>query len=268
MYDYHLHTSFSGDSDEDMEAIIIRAIKEKGKELCFTDHLDYDYPTIDISFDFNDEAFTEHFNQLKNKYKDQIILRKGIELGLQPHLAKECSAFVKHFKPDFVLCSFHVVEKNDLYVGEFFNDKTPTEAWKKYYKDVYDTLSLFKDYSVVGHLDLPKRYSEGAATDPIEHYKDELIKVLKLIIKDDKGIEVNMSGLRLGKPSLPGRDIIELYYELGGKYITLGSDAHRKEDIYSHVEEVLEMLSEIGFTSFTTFESLKPIQHDIKTALD
>lgn len=268
MYEYHLHSHFSGDCTEEMEATIRHAIALGGKQLCFTDHLDYDYPTYDVNFEFDAEGFSNTLAEMQVKYPE-ITIHKGIELGLQPHIVDKCTAFVKAFQPDFVLCSFHVANREDLYNGDFYRDKSPDEAWKKYFEDVYKTLKSFKEYSVVGHLDIPKRYDESTKSVPVSVYRKELEKVLKLIIEDGKGIEVNMSGLRTdAKEPLPNREILEIYYALGGRIITIGSDAHVKEDIYSHFDEMLHLLNDIGFDAISTYEKMKRIPLNIKKVLE
>ena len=45
----------------------------------------------------------------------------------------------------------------------------------------------------------------------------------------------------------PSKDILRLYKELGGRYISFGSDAHTPEFIASHFEEANRILAnEIG----------------------
>lgn len=268
MYEYHLHSHFSGDCAEQMEDIIIEAIKRGGKHICFTDHLDYDYPETDIQFEFDEEAFMKTFRELESKYGDQIQIQKGIEMGLQPHIINDCLDFNKRFKPEFVIGSFHVADRKDLFNGDFFKNRTPEEAWDIYLDEVLAILKIFKDYSVVGHLDLIKRYSEAAHHVPFEAYKDKMVLVLKQIIDDQRGIEVNVSGLRrsMNEP-LPSWEIIELYYELGGEYITIGSDAHCKEDLYSHFNDTLKKLKTIGFEFFTIYENRQPKQISIERTL-
>lgn len=268
MYEYHLHSHFSGDCEEQMEDMIKEAIRLGGKQLCFTDHLDYDYPTTEIQFDFDERRFLETFNQMKEKYGDQIQLQKGIEMGLQPHIIDQCLAFNKNFDPEFVICSFHVACKQDLYNGDFYKNRTPEEAWEHYFEDAIETLKIFKDYSVVGHLDIVKRYDEAARNVPFESYKEKAREVLEMIIADERGIEVNVSGLRteLGE-TLPNRQMLKLYYELGGKYITIGSDAHNKKELYSHFEEALKMLQDIGFEEFTIYKNRIPEQISIEKTL-
>lgn len=269
MYEYHLHSHFSGDCQEQMEDIILEAIKKGGKQICFTDHLDYDYPTTEIQFEFDPEAFLEKYNEMYEKYKGLIHLQKGIEMGLQPHIIDQCLAFNKRFQPEFVICSFHVAQKKDLFNGDFFVGKTGQEAWDVFLDDMYETLSKFKDYSVVGHLDILKRYNDSVKEVPFAYYKDKYKRILDLIIADERGIEVNISGWRTDlNETLPARHLLEMYHELGGQYITIGSDAHKKDDIYSHFKPGLELLADIGFEYFTIYENRQPIQVSIKKTLE
>ena len=41
--DYHMHTSFSGDSEAPMESMIEKGIALGLKHMCFTEHMDMDY---------------------------------------------------------------------------------------------------------------------------------------------------------------------------------------------------------------------------------
>ena len=45
--DFHLHSSFSGDSDTPMEEMILKGIDLGRTEMCFTEHNDFDYPVDD-----------------------------------------------------------------------------------------------------------------------------------------------------------------------------------------------------------------------------
>ena len=80
MYDYHLHSDFSGDCVEAMEDTILEAIKMGGKHLCFTDHLDYDYPTNEVDFDFDVIGFSKALAEMQAKYGHQIKIQKVIQM--------------------------------------------------------------------------------------------------------------------------------------------------------------------------------------------
>jgi len=57
----------------------------------------------------------------------------------------------------------------------------------------------------------------------------------------------------------PHRDIIKKYLELGGKYITIGSDAHRASEIASNFDKVYDLLKELDIKEITVYEKRKPI---------
>ena len=67
---------------------------DKGLEaICFTDHEDIDYFCDDIEFVFDPETYFKELGALKEKYKEKLDIRIGVEFGLQPHLAKKAKAF-------------------------------------------------------------------------------------------------------------------------------------------------------------------------------
>ena len=87
---------------------------------------------------------------------------------------------------------------------------------------------------------------------------------MKKVIKDGKGIEVNTSSFRYGLKDLtPERNILKLYHELGGKIITIGSDAHKAENVGDHIPYIQSELKKTGFTHICTFDKMKPIFHGL-----
>ena len=156
-YDYHMHSNFSNDSKAAMEDMIKKSIDLGLKEICFTDHVDYDVDTDYGPPIILDEYF-DKIEFFKNKYKDKISIKKGIELGLQKQIVNQCSEVVNNHPFDFIICSIHSIEKKDLYFGEFFKGKDQYTAYEIYYNELYNIVKNYKDYSVLGHLDLIKRY--------------------------------------------------------------------------------------------------------------
>ena len=93
---------------------------------------------------------------------------------------------------------------------------------------------------------------------------DIMEKIFRQIIADGKGIEVNASSFKYKMPDLmPSRRLLELYYNLGGRIITIGSDAHDAEHIADHFEVIKSVLKEIGYREFCTFEKMKGIFHKL-----
>lgn len=257
-YDYHMHSNFSNDSIASMEDMINKSIELGVREICFTDHMDFDVdtdygPIIDLNSYFN------KLELLKNKYKDKIIIKKGLELGLQKQIVNQCSDVVKSNLFDFIICSIHSIEKKDLYFGHFFKDKTQHEAYEKYYNELYTVVKNYKDYSVLGHLDLIKRYGDYDKLLDDKLFSDIIETILKQVIYDGKGIELNTSCYRYNLPDLtPSRYILNMYKELGGEIITTGSDSHTPSQIAFKFDYIYSYLKEIGFKYVCSFDKMNP----------
>ncbi len=266
--DYHVHSNFSGDSPAPMEQMIERAIQLGLKKLCFTDHMDYDYPPMgDIPFVFDPEPYVAKLQTLKDYYANQIEILTGIELGLQPR-----PQVIEYFKFlhskyffDFAIGSSHVLDYVDPYYPVFWENKTKEEGLKAYFQSIIDNCKIFKDYfNIYGHLDYIIRYApttEGKKPDySYEDYSDLLDEALKTIISYGKGIEANTSGYKygLGNPH-PKAEVLKRYKELGGELITIGSDAHKPEHLCYDFNRVAELLKHLGYTHYATFVKGKPI---------
>lgn len=268
MFDYHVHTEFSGDCSVNMESMVKRGIKEGLSEICFTDHLDIDSTEGSDNFVFSSEIYEKRILSLREIYGKDISIKMGVEIGIQPHVLKEVSKFVKSASFDFALASIHGCKGLDFYTGDYFKKYTTEEAIQYYYEEFYAMLCNFKDYAVLGHLDIYKRYHPESMTLPFNRYNHLLERVLKQIIKDEKGIEINTSGLRGNiKEALPNWEIVELYKELGGEIITLGSDSHGTDSLCANFEEVLRGLKERKFRNIYRFEKFNPIEVPINSLL-
>ncbi|WP_087974475.1 histidinol-phosphatase HisJ family protein [Oceanobacillus rekensis] len=265
MFDYHIHSKFSSDCNTAMETTIEKAINIGLEEICFTEHIDYDYPDKDWIFEFDLNQYDRKIKEMKEKYDQQIHIKKGVEIGVQPHLATKHKKFMEEETFDFVICSMHATEGKDLHSGEFFNGKTVEEAYGVYYQELYECIKDFKDFSVLGHIDLVKRYTKEKSK---ENFHDIIGDIFKEIIPEGKGIELNTSGFRYGLESgMPSTDILKLYKECGGEIITLGSDSHVETTLAYQFTESLVLLQSIGLNYIATYQDGEPVFHPIRTLL-
>ncbi len=257
--DHHVHSEFSGDCNTPIEDVVKRAIKLGLKEVIFTDHQDYEYPSDEFCFEIDFEKYVEKIKTLREKYLEIDILM-GVEIGYQANLNPKIDKLLNTYPFDFVICSIHAWNGMELDQGDIFKGKTQAEGYREYFEYLKYTVENFQNCEVYGHLDFIVRY--GNFENKVlryEDYKDIIDDILKTIINNGKGIEINTSGLRYNlNTMLPNKDILRRYYELGGKIITLGSDAHRAEDLCSDFDLAIKELKEIGFKEITTFKNRKP----------
>ena len=280
--DYHVHTEFSDDSREAMEAQAKKAVSLGLQEMCFTDHVDYgikkDWDEGAIEYRGGDGIGTpadalepmanvdypkyfEKFGHVKAAFAKNIALRCGLEFGVQVGTIPKYEAlFAKYAdKLDFVLLSIHQVENK-----EFWNQEFQQEYNERYYQEMYDVMKAFKNYSVLAHLNLISRYDKQGKY-PFAAVKDMVAEILKLAISNGKGIELNTSSWHYGlDDTMPARDILRLYKDLGGRIITIGSDAHSTKYLADHLEDARAILrDEIGMQEIYTFKDMEPIGHKL-----
>lgn len=257
-YDYHVHSHFSGDCESQMRDIIESGIELGLKEICFTDHIDYDYCDSSINFDIDLDQYTDHIELMRDRYGNKIKILKGIEMGIQPHIVEKCDKVIETWDFDFVISSMHTCNKEDLYSRAFFKEKTAREAYLKYFEEMLYCIKNFKNFSVIGHLNILARYNDAVAKENLADYFDVLEVIFKELIKRNKGIEVNTSSLRYKDILLLSPDVLKFYHELGGEIITLGSDTHVPNTLAYKFDYIYEILKGIGFKYITTFEKLEP----------
>lgn len=257
-YDYHMHTNFSNDSETSMEDMIKKSIELGLNEICFTDHVDYDLDADD-DWGINYDKYFDKLNYFQDKYKNDISIKKGIEMGLQKQIINKCNDDINKYPFDFVICSQHAINRSDLYFGNFFLDKTQIQAYENYYKELYNIIKNFKNYSVLGHLDLVKRYGNYDKVLDDKYFEDIIEAILKQAIYDGKGIEINTSSYRYNLPDLtPSRHILNMYKDLGGEIITTGSDSHNISQIAYNFDYIYSYLKNIGFKYVCSFDKMKP----------
>lgn len=284
--DYHLHCEYSDDSNEPMENQIQEAITLGLDEMCFTDHVDYgikrdwDDPEgiiirhaiehgkeVDLVLaNVNYPKYFEALNMYQKKYASSISIKKGLEFGIQSITVDAYEKLYASYQDDldFILFSMHQVNNLEFWTQDFQKEKTQKQYNDEYYKEIYQTMQIFHHYSCLAHLDLLARYDENGIY-PFENEKDIIAEILKYAIRDGKGIEINTSSWKYGlKDTQPSRAILKLYKDLGGKIITVGSDAHETKYLASHIKDAYAILkNEIGINEICTFDHMQPIFHKI-----
>ncbi len=261
LYDMHMHTHFSGDSEASSFSLAQKAIDLGLAGICFTDHLDIDYKETPGLFDLDISSYQKEISQVKMQFSDKLDINWGIELGLQPYLAEQNAKIIKENPFDFVIGSTHVIKQVDIYFPPYYEGRKEDDCYLEYFEETLKNAQSNVDFDVYGHLDYIVRY--GPNKNKYYSYKkfaDIIDDILRTLISKGKGIELNMAGFKYGLGHAhPTMDTLKRYKELGGEIITIGSDGHAPEQIAWEFEKAPEILKEAGFDYFTTFKNRKPI---------
>ncbi len=261
--DYHMHTWFSGDSKADPQAQVREAIRLGMKEICFTDHMDLDYPLETELFLLDLAKYGPAMEAIQAEWAGVLTIKIGVEMGLQPHLEKEIPAFVESYPFDFVIGSTHVADGIDPYRKAFFEGRTEEEGYRRYFEVTLENIRKFDCFDVYGHLDYVVRYGPNRDREYLyESYKEILDEILRALILKGKGIEVNTAGLKYGLSyPHPYPFILQRYRELGGEILTVGADGHKPEQIAFAFSHVADYLRQNGIRYYCTFDKRKPSFH-------
>ena len=255
--DIHTHSTFSFDGVDELQDMLCSAQRKGVAFYGVSEHFDYDLLVRGnrTGRRMIDEA--EYFHRARHLQEDyQGVM--NVLIGAEFSYIKDEKALalylevVEKYKPDFIVNSLHSINGED-YSGKklFYNDagqlRTKAEVYKEYLDAIYDSLSAPYPYDIVGHIGYATRYAPY--TDKTLYYTEfaeEIDRILTEIIRRNKILEINSS--MKDALSITPLDIFKRYFALGGRLISIASDAHDANRICDKRAELVSALKAIGFT--------------------
>ncbi|MEZ4358312.1 MAG: histidinol-phosphatase HisJ family protein [Eubacteriales bacterium] len=253
MIDYHIHSNISTDATDPMQVLVEAAEKKGLKEICFTEHMDLDYPfQTKHNWCSDMQLYDKAIKSIK--VKGDLKVKKGIEVGLKDGVYDRLNDIIDNNGLDFVIASQHLIGDEDPYFPEYYIGKDQKSVYESYLLEIFNKISAFDNFDVVGHIGYIVRFVpyKDVKIEFLE-FLDIIDEILKSVISRDKGIELNTIAFSKFKQSLPALNIIKRYYELGGEIITIGSDAHTASRVGDKNKWAMELLKDVGFKYITIF---------------
>ncbi|MBR6395712.1 MAG: histidinol-phosphatase HisJ family protein [Lachnospiraceae bacterium] len=263
--DFHIHTSFSTDSNAPMEDVIKRSIALGLTDIAITDHMDFDFPE-DVAKDaggnfmFDVKEHHKVFTGLNERFSRDINLYYGIEMGFMDNADDFYNNLLKTYPFDFNIGSLHIVDDMDPYFQKYWDNMGSAAAGiERYLSQMLSSIKRFKNYDSLGHADYIFRVAPGKKEYEYGEYADYFDEILKILITDGKALEVNTAGYKygLGVPN-PRPCVLRRYKELGGELITVGSDAHAPEQLAYDYKKCEALLKELGYKYVFIYKDHKP----------
>ena len=236
MFDLHTHTIYS-DGVGTPEEMVLAAIQRGLSEIGISDHC---YTSFDESYCLQKdkiEAYKAEIAALKQKYKDKILVRGGIEQDIFSDESMDGY--------EYVIGSVHYLNVKgeprlldisaDGYVDickEGFGGDYYALA-EKYFETVATIADMVK-ISIVGHLDLVTKFNEKYHFFDEEHprFLAAAKKAIDKLLAAGKTFEINTGAISRGYRTVPypAPRLLSYIREKGGKTI-FSSDAHAPETI-------------------------------------
>ncbi|MFP4476476.1 MAG: histidinol-phosphatase [Desulfatibacillaceae bacterium] len=257
LVDYHVHTTLCNHARGDMETCCARAAELGLSGICFLDHLTLRPEQRPLSMEPAEVPLYYYAaRRLARRWEDRLEVRVGLEVDFDPARKDTAREIVESFSFDVVACSLHYLDDWNLVSrgtqagNPYENAETMAEA----YFDVLGAMLSDPFFDVVGHLDGVKKFVEGGGNLPLERWD----AAVAAIARAGLCVEVNTSGWdHPADEQYPSVGLLEKLYRAGVD-VTLGSDAHRPEDMGRYLDRAASLLSRVGYTRIRVYEKRNP----------
>ena len=281
MIDYHIHSKLCRHGEGALEDYVKSAIQKGLTEIGFCEHFPQEFLLEDLPKQYHNlipikdyampkdqfPSYIEQVLDLQEKYKDKITIKLGTEIDFLKNKTDYILGEIKKFPFDYVYGSIHQI----YFDGKPFafddsrfldlSDKYNIEECYKVYFTTLDELIRSKLFDVVSHLDLIKKY--GFRLKNLTKYKILISQILISIRENDLIMELNTAGARKKVGEFYPEDfILKKAYERGIE-ITLGSDAHKPNEVGYKFDEAIKKIKEIGFEYIIKFSKRKKQKYHI-----
>lgn len=264
-YDSHVHSEASPDSEMKAEEAVVAA-KKLGLGVVFTEHVDFgefgdymnekDPHAADFVRGMGD--FICDFGKLRRV--DGALF--GLEFGLVKAFAGAYKRLAAEGDYDFIIGSVHSVDGVELYnasnkcegfmdseFAQGLHDSRGVDAciarYLEYAREVVEVSEFFDSF---GHIDYVARYAP-LVQDRFSYtrFAKEIDALLKLLAERQIALEINSA--RFGRDCDAENVMSEIcgaFARLGGRYCTVGSDAHVVGRVGYHFDTARRIADEAG----------------------
>ena len=263
LLDLHTHTDNSPDAHHAGMVLCEYAVRKGLGGIAMTGHCG-----VGLYYSDHDDKITaqSYFEICKamSVFRGNLVICRGIELG-QPSVNFDLAdEIVTKFKYGIVLASLHYIKDEKDFYFINYKELDGSEIYSLLQRYFEELLSIVKwnKFDVLAHSPYPLRYicgRDGIEIDMLK-FSDIIDEILKLLAYNGKALEINTSGFRNGfEETCPAPNIIKRFHELGGEYVTVGSDAHNCYDVGANLIDGYKAAYDAGFRSSVLFQEHMPV---------
>ena len=256
--DYQVHSTFSHDGRASIIDQCRRAVELGLDEIGFSEHKDFDPadPVVDY---FQYDKYRERIESARSTFAGALAIKMGVEIDYQKWFEIRIADYLSKHEFDFVIGSVHYVDRAMLMTQQYLNGRTVEQAYGVYFDALIDSVeSGFFD--ILGHMEYANRRGIPACgpynSSP---YREQVERLFKAMITRNVALEINTAGLRQGAGSTyPCVEHVALYAQLGGKLLSIGSDAHHPDDLADSYAAAASLAIDCGLTEVAVWRNRKP----------
>ena len=247
--DLHTHSSFSFDAEYAPIRMVEGAVKRGLREFCLTDHLDFGRPMTE----WNIPDFTAREGQLSvlDGAFPGIRIGRGAEVSMAGRdCARRAEELLSGLELDFVIGSVHTIRGANVWEDAFYEGWSRRDIYRIYLEQIIRSLECFPTLDVLGHYDFVAHYAPYADRSFFyEDAPDLFDEIFRWLLVHGKTLEINSSSWEGDSPW--GLDILCRFREMGGHFVTLGSDAHNPGRVGARLEEAAALAEAAGLAVVT-----------------
>lgn len=271
LLDLHIHSDNSRDARHSVTLICEKAVERGIRAIAITDHCECreyrkgDYPVI-----CRQSAFETR--KAMNVFEGQIAIASGVELG-SPAAAPDVAGDVMKNNFDFIVASVHRLKGRQKDIRELDYTRginRPDRVFSAYLDEIAETVE-WNGFDALAHLTYPLRWfpAELAAKFSLMRYKEQIGYILQKLAKNGRALEISTAGGEYETADIKGGfhpcfEIVKMFKDAGGEFITVGSDAHSADRVGDRVSEAAEMAEEAGFKYISFYQNRIPVQITIE----
>jgi histidinol-phosphatase (PHP family) len=253
--DAHLHTNLSPDSDVAIDVYAAAALERGVAELAITDHVDFEPGAP--AFGYATFADRERIvRQAAERWEPQgVAIRFGAELTYDRSWEADIRDHLARHRYDFTIGSVHDRVDSPYSPGRvqrWVEGRSLAEIVAPAFDEV-EAAARSGLFDALGHLDVVKRYLHPFVSKEALAAASELYEpILRALVDSGTALEINTSGLRhpVGE-TYPSAAVVRWFREMGGRAVTVGSDAHRAEQFGWALADGYDHAVDGGFEALT-----------------
>jgi histidinol-phosphatase (PHP family) len=248
--DSHLHTDLSHDSDVPIDDYARQAIERAIPEIAITDHVDFspDAPGYgSTTFEQRERVVRE----AAARWADAgVRIHFGVEITWDGRWEADIREHLDRHAYDFVIGSVHIYRDSVFApdrIARWVDGRSLSEVVAPYFDEVAAGArsGLF---DAMGHIDFVKRWLvDHVDIRPLPDALELYEPILRALVDTGAALEINTSGLRQPpRETYPPASVTRRFVDLGGRAITIGSDAHRADSFAFGLDEGYGAMVEAG----------------------